>query len=499
MSGSDDGKQWVFIKLDEKMARRQGMPFQVPIPKDEFEGLADDGLGGDKLKRYIQSFLEEAPVAKDGTWRRRNSTLISQLEGFIDKGPLWEKAQKLFAQNEYDKAIKTLRRITIMMPEDHAAKMNYASALANVSQYDKAYKALRQIRDTFSGEPDYHVTVAQIHIARDNAEAAVDELLRGLEGQPDHRPSMDALAKLGVLSKIYEDPKDASTLVYVRTDAMKDYLLGRWDEGERDVNFYLEQLNYHEKEHRYELALEAATRAIAAAGDAGCERAELGRIAALRQLGKKDEALAAAQAYVAQAPQSAGAYVELSTCLDQLGKADDAKAAIDKALACDPGDLMALALKFWPDDRGDMMEVQAALPALQKYAEEHPDVTGAQRSLARAMLVVGADEQALSLFEKAVTQAPEDDDLRSEWWAELANKTMYQQIITDSEKLGNMAERDWRLRWNEAEAYRGLKRLMQARACYMQLNADEALHVDIRKRAKRAAMEMGSGEPTAAS
>ena len=55
-----------------------------------------------------------------------------------------------------------------------------------------------------------------------------------------------------------------------------------------------------------------------------------------------------------------------------------------------------------------------------------------------------------------------------------------------------MATRDWRLRWSEAEAYRAKGKPMEARSCYMQINGDESLHVDIRKRAKRAAMELGA-------
>ena len=97
-------------------------------------------------------------------WRRRNSEIVSALEGFIDKQPLWEKAQKLFGTNEFEKAIKTLKRITVMMPGDHAARMNYANALANRGETDKAFKQLRQIKETFQGEPEFHVTMAQLQV-----------------------------------------------------------------------------------------------------------------------------------------------------------------------------------------------------------------------------------------------------------------------------------------------------------------------------------------------
>lgn len=481
----------MLLPLDEKMARRQGIPLKVPVPKDEFEGLADAGLSGEKLEAWIKDFLANAPVAKDGNWRRRNSEVVSQLEGYLDKQPLWQKAQDLFAKNEFATAIKTLKRITIMMPDDHAAKMNYANALANQGDHDKAYKQLRQIRDTFEGDPDFHVTVAQLHVVRSDHDAAIAELLLALESAPDHLGALDALHKLGVLARIYENPRDATSLTFVRADALSDYLKEQWDAAPRDDAFYLEQMAYHESERRHEVALEAAERAIAAS-DGLLERGEQGRIAALRELGRHDEALAAARAYVDKAPTSAAAHVELGKCLARSGQGEAAEAAFAEALRCDPGDQEALCERFWPDDRGDMMQVQEAIPALAAWAETHGDSAGAVRSLARAKLVIGADDEALALFGKAVALAPEDDDLRSEWWAELARHGHHAQIIADAEKLGDMGARDWRLRWNEAEAYNGLKRMMEARACFMQLNADESLHVDIRKRAKRAAMELGA-------
>jgi tetratricopeptide (TPR) repeat protein len=497
MSEQGEGEDWVLVPLDKKMAQRQGMPFRVPVPKAEFEGLADAGLHVEKLVGWIKGFFETAPVGKDGNWRRRNSELVSQLEGFVDKQPLWKKAQELFAQNKFDDAIKTLKRITTMCPDDHAAKMNYANALANQRDYEKALKQLKQIKESFAGEPEYHVTLAQIYVATADNEAAIGELTSALEAKPDHLGAMDALAKLGVLVRMYESPKDAASLTYVRADSVLEYINELWGQEPRSVDYYLEQLAYHEGERRFEISLAAAERAAKESSEV-VERAEVGRITALRELGRADEALAAASAFAEKAPRSAGAQVELAQCYAKKGQNTESWAAIDKALELDPGDAFALVLKFWPADRGDLMKVQNALPGLETWAEQHPTVPGAWRSLARAKLVVGADDQALELFGKAVSLAPADDDLRSEWWSELANKTRYQDIIDDSQKLGSMTDRDWRLRWNEAEAFRGLGRVMEARACYMQLNQDDRLMVDVRRRAKRAAMELGQGAPPGA-
>ncbi|MEZ4442564.1 MAG: tetratricopeptide repeat protein [Polyangiaceae bacterium] len=486
-----EGPVFRMLAMDEKMARRQGLPFKIPVPESEFVGITDEGLKLEKLEAWIRDFLDNAPVAKDGNWRRRNSDIVSQLEGFLDKKPLYDKAQKLFADNDFEAAIKTLKRITIMMPEDHSAKMNYANALANHRDYDKAYKQLRQIKDTFEGEPDYHVTVAQIHVARGDEEAAIEQLVQALEHKPDHRPAMDALAKLGVLATVYEDPKDAASLVYVRADSVLPYLEEVWGSAERSADYYAEQVGYHASEGRWDVALAAAERGAAKAEGELALVIGAGKVHALRELDRVDEAVEAAQALVAAHDASAAAHLELSKSLAKKGDDEGARAALDAALERDPGDQEALVYKLWPKDPDDLQAVQGATEGIAKWAEEHPEVAGAWRSLARAKLVTGDTEQALSLFEKAVALAPDDDDLRSEWWGELARLTNYDAIIADAEKMGDMTKRDWKLRWNEAEAYRGKKRLMEARGVYMQINTDESLHVDIRKRAKRAAMEMG--------
>ncbi|MBM4360034.1 MAG: tetratricopeptide repeat protein [Deltaproteobacteria bacterium] len=494
------GQEWVLIGLDEKMARKQGMPFRIPVPKEEFEGLADKGLQAEVLRGWIQAFLTDSPLGKDGNWRRRNSELVTQLEGFVDKKALWDKAQKLFADNDFEAALKTLKRITIMCAEDHAARLNYASALGNQREYDKALKELKQIRDTFADDPDFHVTYAQMHVMKGDEAAATESLVKALELKPDHMPAMDALAKLGVLAKIYENPRDATSLVYVKSESLREYLEEQvWSQGDRHPEYFLEQMGYHASEQRHEVALAAADRALVGASGAQAERAAAGKVAALRELGRNDDAIAAAKAFLAEHEASASVWIELSGCHARAENTSDADAAVERALTIDPGDSMALALQFWPADRTNLVEVKEAIPNLEDWCEKHPSVAGAWRSLARAKLTTGAEEEALGLFDKAVVLAPNDDDLRSEYWSELAKLERYQAVIDDSRKLADMAKRSWQLRWNEAEAYRGLARVMEARACFMQLNADDSLAIDVRKRAKRAAMELGTGtapEPT---
>jgi tetratricopeptide (TPR) repeat protein len=497
-SAGDEGG-WLMIGMDEKMARRQGLPAQVPIPKAEFEGLADKGLNIDRARKWVKDFLATSPAGQDATWRRRNSSLVTSLESFVDNAPLWEKAQKAFAENDFEKAVSVLKRITIMNADDHAAKLNLASALANIGDFDGALKNFKAIRKTFEGDADYHVGVGHVYLRLQDKDQALNEMVLALEAKPDCQPALEALLQLGVLRAIYENPRDAASLTYVRADSVVQYLSDLWEKEARDVAFYLEQLAYHERESRHDIVLAAAERAIAAAGEAGNERAELARVAALRALGRNGEAVAAAEEYAAKAPASAGAQVELSRALGAANRADESRAALERALALDPGDLNALMTRFWPSDANDIKRIHDAVPELQAFAEAHAGSTGVWRTLARAYLATGRIDDAMELFVKALGIAPGDEDLRGEYWSELGRHQRYADILKDADKIGDMSKRDWKLRWNEAEAYAGLGKKMEARACFSALNFDDQIHVDLRKRAKRAVKSIDEAPAEAAS
>lgn len=497
-------EEWVVIGLDAKLARRQGMPAQLPIPKSEFEGLAEKGLSIDNARKWIKSFLNDSPMGMDGNWRKKNSQLVQSLEVFLDKAPLLERAQKGFQERDFEKAVSALKRIASMDPEDHSARLNLASALGNLRDFPGALKAFQQIRKTYEGDADYHVGVGQLHATMGNKDEATNEFVLALEAQPDCQPALDALVTLGVLVAVYENPRDAASLTYVRSDSVDEYLKSVWDAETRDAAFYLEQLNYHERESRPKVVLAAAERILKSSPDAvAAERAELAKIGALRDSGQVNEALEAAKAYAERAPKSAGAQVEIGRCLIAAGQADAARAALDAALAIDPGDLMALQLRYWPNNSlTDIQAVSAAIPALEAFVQAHAESAGAWRSLARAKWASGSKDEAVELFRKAVAINPGDDELRAELWSQLGNMQQYQQIVDDASKIENMNKRDWKLRWNEAEAYLGLGRKLEARGAFAAINFDESLHVDIRKRAKRAVKSIDEGMtlsgPTAA-
>ena len=108
-----DGGDWRLIGLDEKMARRQGMPARLPVPAAEFEGLAEKGLEVDTVRRWIKDFLTNSEPGKSGTWRKQNAQVVAGWS-VPDKAPLWTSAEGVRA-GEGQGAL-SLKRITPWTP-----------------------------------------------------------------------------------------------------------------------------------------------------------------------------------------------------------------------------------------------------------------------------------------------------------------------------------------------------------------------------------------------
>lgn len=489
---SQDAGDWVLVTIDQKLARKQGVPSRIPIPKSEFEKLADEGMSVEKMREWVGKFVATSPAMHNAAWRTENVALARSFEVFIAKKDGWAKAQQAFQRKDVKSAIGALRLLSNVDREDHCARFNLATALASAGDHAAALKLLDEIRDTWVDDADYHVTRARVLLGLDRRDEAIDALADALERDPACQAALDTLKALGVLVAIYEDPLDATSLVYVRSDKMLEHLEAVWRSAPRDLDYYLRQAAYHQMDARHAVALAAADAAIALGGAAADGRASSARIVALLSLGRVADATEAARGRVAAA-DNATSRVDLARTLLAANAASDADAELGRALEHDPGDLMALDLRWWPADRNDLQLLQAAIVRLREHAERHSAHAGAWRVLARATAAVGDVDGAMTTFEKAMSLAPQDDELRAEWWTELVKHGRATDVLADAARVTGLPERDWKLRWGEAEALAAAGRKMEAQAAFAAINRDEKLHVDVRKRAKRAAMRVAQG------
>jgi tetratricopeptide (TPR) repeat protein len=126
--------------------------------------------------------------------------MVRPLEVFVEKGPFWDKAQKAFAANDYERMITALKRLISMDSDDHAARLDFASALAATGDYTGALKTFKAIRNTFAGDPDYHVDLGRVHLALNDRDSALNEMALALEAEPECQGAIDAMAQMGILA-----------------------------------------------------------------------------------------------------------------------------------------------------------------------------------------------------------------------------------------------------------------------------------------------------------
>lgn len=479
--------EWVVLNLDAKQAKQHGMPERMPMPKDQFEAVGIKGLTHETAHKWITEFM----TAAGPTLRQKEPATAKRYEAYLSKMKFWQDAQKAFTKRDFTKAASLLQLVANVDKEDYAAKQNLATVHAALGNHAAAVKVFTEISEVWSGSADYHVAFANTLIASGDKDGAIEQFVQALEAESDCRMAMEGLVTLGLLVKIYEDPLDPKSLTFVRRDALLEYLTGEWEKTSADVVFLLRVGAYHESEGRYDVALAAADRALAAAP--GNEAALLLKASSLRRLGKTAQATELLQSYVATSPTAASALAQLAQLAFEAKDAVQGHAWVAKALAIEPGHLTALQLEFFESiDPPSLEQAAASLEAIEAYANTHAESAGAQRMLGRILLQVNNEERAVSALLKATELAPGDDDVLAEYLNALLRYGRFQPVIDVVGALPDLTKRDWRLRWSEADAYLGLGKKMEARAAFTAINADDSLHVSVRARAKRAVENMGS-------
>jgi hypothetical protein len=176
------------------MARRQGLPVLIPVPGGQFEAE----LSVDLCRVWVSHFLLESVAGKSGVWRKKNAALVSTFETFVDKGPVRERAEKAFAEDDLARVITALKRLVSMDADDHGARLDLAFALGATGDNAGSLKAFKAVKKTFEGDPGFHVDVGRVHHALGDRDSALDEVVLALEAQPGYPAAIETMAQLGI-------------------------------------------------------------------------------------------------------------------------------------------------------------------------------------------------------------------------------------------------------------------------------------------------------------
>jgi cellulose synthase operon protein C len=170
--------------------------------------------------------------------------------------------------------------------------------------------------------------------------------------------------------------------------------------------------------------------------DAGHAEARRRYAALLRETGEPRQALSQYLQLAEQMPQDAGVHRDLADAALQLREFETAGIHADRAVALDPADPMARALKATVDFR-DEDKRAGAVEMARAVIDEAPGTVPAQMVVIADRLAAGDPEAALAQIDAALAAAPDDEELHL---ARLATLEQLGRLDAVGEELKRMAE-----------------------------------------------------------
>ena len=205
------------------------------------------------MRAWVHRFITTSPAMHNANWRTQNAALARSFEVFVAKKDGWAKAQGAFAKSDFKTAVGALRMISNIDPNDHCAKLNLATALASSGDHPGALATLDAIVDTWAD--DASSSARQRATWRSSGRTTPSARSPTRWRRTVAQAALETLKALGVLAAIYEDPKDAASLIYVRSDKVGEHMEAVWAAAPRDAAYYLQQATYHQLERRPAVAL----------------------------------------------------------------------------------------------------------------------------------------------------------------------------------------------------------------------------------------------------
>ena len=88
---SNPDEEWALLDLEERVARRHGMPRRVPLPVKEAEKVTKEGLSASRVRVHIQTFLS----ATSAEWRTQNAALAKSYDAFLNRADFRELGKRM--------------------------------------------------------------------------------------------------------------------------------------------------------------------------------------------------------------------------------------------------------------------------------------------------------------------------------------------------------------------------------------------------------------------
>jgi tetratricopeptide (TPR) repeat protein len=294
----------------------------------------------------------------------------------------------LGGQGRHEDSLRCFEQALALDPKELFARGNRVIALIDLRRWADAEAAARELVADHPEDPRPWTALGMVSAGRNRYEEALEHYGRALAVDPRSDVALGArVESLRALRRWDEAEEAARELVAAHPHDPQSHVSLGW---------------VHDDQDHDAVALEHYRRALEV--DPGSSSAKRRQVAALRALGRWEDAETAAGELIAAHPDDPNSYVSLALVHDDQDRDEEALAQYDRALRIDPRDSYVLrsridslrALRRWDDAEAAAREVIAL----------HPGDPMAYVNLGWVYDDQDRDEEALAQYERAVDVDP---------------------------------------------------------------------------------------------
>ena len=415
-------------------------PSDVPVPAPDAQPF-----DAPSLLRAIET-LEEKEPEKAGPWT-----------GFLNAAEYIQDLNEALQDSEYVQAAQLLDEVEKAHPGTpfrlfHAAfleRQNGRDAEA-LAMYQQAAQKAPALGFLWS-----HVGGMLGEAGR--RDEAIMAFKTALQTNPNDQMALDGLVQFRVAVKLFRDPKDPKSVVYVPVEQYRQMVAQQIEplskEPDQLVAFAEHQLR---EGHTPEIAVQALEKALEVRPNHARTMLALG--AAYRMTAQNERAIETLRRVTELEPQNPFAFFHLAQAYNTAGDKAGETQALDSVLALDPNFQQGIGIRFGIDPSKPTQEVQEKIVAFAEarnswmafliassLARDRGDLAVSQQLAERAHAINPAGEEVL-LHLSSILADNKDA-------AKLA------ELIEPAVRLGKYSKR---LDWNYAQALRALDRTPEA-------------------------------------
>ena len=422
------------------------LPHRIPWPSDvPAEAATKQPFDAGNLLRGIE-ILEKEDAAAAGRW-----------VGFLNASDHIQDLNESLQGSEYVEAAESLAKIEEVHPGT-PFRLFHSAFLERQNGRDAEALGLYQA----AAEKAPGLGFLWSHVGGMLGEAgrrdeAVDAFKKALQTNPNDQMALEGLVQFRVAVKLFKDPKDAKSVVYVPVEQYREMVAQQIEplskEPDQLVAFAEHQLR---EGHTLEVGVRALEKALEIRPNHPRTMVALG--AAYRLTGQTDRAIEMLRRVTEAEPENPWGYFHLAQAFNAAGDKAGETASLDRLLALDPNFQQAIGIRFGIDPANPSQEVQDQITAFAAEREAWMAYLVAS-SIARDRGDLAASQ---SLAERAHAIKPDAEETLLHYSSILADNKDAEKLAEAIEPAVRLGKYSKRLDWNYAQALHALDRTSEA-------------------------------------